>query len=263
LVPDRIAHGCGCLFMTRRFPRLKASRATPMLARQQALALADLERWPLPDLTSEQFAPTGPSKISLSELAALRVALDGAAREAGYPASEDEARRQFDRKATRLLGERELPEDEMLRPDTWGWIAIHLVPHLVRWRWQNEAGNVTPARYCGIVQRNAIGRLWYRAYVLDEGPEHADRWALADALTEDAAMNLLERTTLASDRRLSRSIMRHWASATGGTGLEGRLREGLIRVRIEAVLRDLAVLDDKDLDAVVAAALAMSPAEVK
>lgn len=247
--------------MNRRFPRLKASRATHLLARQEVLTLADLELWRFPDLSVEQFAPTGPSKISLLELSALRSALDAAARDAGYPSVGDDARRQFDRKATRLLGERELPEDEMLRPDTWGWIAIHLVPHLVRWRWQNQNGVVTSARYCGIVQRNAIGRLWYRAYVLDQGPEFADRWELADAVTEDAAMSLLERTTLASDRRLSRSIMRHWISASGASGLEGRLREGLIRVRIEAVLRELAVLDEKDLDLVVAEALAMPPAD--
>lgn len=247
--------------MIRRFPRLTASRATHLLARQEALALADLERWQLPDLSVEQFAPTGPSKISLLELSELRGALDAVAREAGYPAVGDDARRQFDRRATRLLGVRELPEDEMLRPDTWGWIAIHLVPHLVRWRWQNPSGIVTPTRYCGILQRNAIGRLWYRAYVLDEGPECTDRWALADSVTEDAAMNLLERTTLASDRRLSRRIMRHWISVSGGSGLDDRLREGLIRVRIEAVLRELAVLDDTDLDAVIAEALAMPPAD--
>ncbi len=246
--------------MTRRFPRLRASRATPLLAKQQTLALADLERWPIPDPNMEQFAPTGPSRISLHELLLLQSALNAAAREAGYPSVGDNARKQFDRKATRLLGEQELPEDEMLRPDTWGWIAIHLVPHLVRWRWQSSDGIVTPARYFGIVQRNAIGRLWYRAYVLDQGPERADRWALADAVTEDAAMNLLERTTLASDRRLSRSIMRHWISTADGPGLEGRLREGLIRLRIEAVLRELAVLDEAGLDAVVVKALAMLPA---
>lgn len=242
--------------MIRRFPRIKASRAEHVLAGLEMIPLASLERRQPPDLDREQFAPTGPSRVSPSELKALRAALDEAAKDAGYPALDDHARRHFDRGATRLLGEYGLPANEMLRVDTWAWIALHLVPHLVRWRWQNGDGIVTSVRYCGIVQRNAIGRLWYRAYVLDRGSEHADRWALADAVTEDAAMNILERTTIASDRRLSRSIIRHWMLSAGQPGMESRLREGLIRLRIEAVLRELAVLDDPELDAVVGRALA-------
>ena len=247
--------------MIRRFPRIKASRVEHVLAGLEMIPLASLERRQPPDLGREQFAPTGPSKVSLSELSALRTALDAVAKDAGYPSFDDHARRRFDRGATRLLGEYGLPEDEMLRADTWAWIAIHLVPHLVRWRWQKDDGIVTSVRYCGIVQRNAIGRLWYRAYVLDQGSEHADRWALADAVTEDAAMNILERTTIASDRRLSRSIMRHCIRSAGQPGMESRLREGLIRVRIEAVLRELAVLDDLQLDAVVDRALS-APSEL-
>lgn len=243
--------------MICRFPRIKASRIAPVLARIQELTLSDLEKRQPPDLNREHFAPTGPPRISLVELSTLRSSLDDVARDAGYPAIGDDARRKFDRGATRLLGESELPEDEMLRADTWGWIAVHLVPHLVRWRWQNDNGVVTSVRFCGILQRNAIGRLWYRAHVLDQGTGRVDRWMLADALTEDAAMNLLERTTIASDRRLSRSVMRHWVQLAGEPGLESRFREGLIRLRIEAVLRELATLDDTALDAVVAKALSL------
>lgn len=51
--------------------------------------------------------------------------------------------------------------------------------------------------------------------------------------------------------------MRHWVQLAGEPGLESRFREGLIRLRIEAVLRELATLDDTELDAVVAKALSL------
>lgn len=243
--------------MTRRYPRLRASRAAHVLLRQQPMGIDDLAQWTLPDLSREMFAPTGPAKVSESELLELRSALTNVAIAAGYPKVGDESRRQFDRQATRLLGERGLPVDEMLRADTWAWIAVNVTPHLVRWRWQGADGAVSQARYCGIVQRNAVGRLWYRAYVLDQGVDHADRWALADAVTEDAAMSILERTTVASDRRLARSIMRNFLDARSLPGAEARMREGLIRIRIEAVLRELAVLGDAELEHLVSQAMAM------
>lgn len=247
--------------MKRRYPRLRPSRAAQILLRQEGLGLDELGRWPLPDLTREMFAPTGPAKITADELLELRAALDRVALESGYPADSAEHRRLFDRNVARLLGEHDLPVDEMLRADTWTWIAVHLAPYLVRWRWQDAAGSVTTARYNGILQRNALGRLWYRAHVLDQGVAHENRWALSDALNEDAAVQLLERTAIASDRRLSRCVMKHWIESGTGSNAEALLREALIRIRIQGVMLELAVLEDAELDALVATAL--RPAHAK
>jgi hypothetical protein len=241
--------------MRRRYPRLRASRAVQVLLKQERLGLYELGKWPLPDLSREMFAPTGPAKVIPAELLELRAALDRVAVESGYPAVGADQRRLFDRNVARLLGERGLPVDEMLRADTWTWIAVHLAPHLVRWRWQDAAGSVTTARYNGILQRNALGRLWYRAHVLDQGVGHEDRWALSDALNEDAAVQLLERTAIASDRRLSRCVIKHWIEVGTGSNAEAMLREGLIRIRIQGVMLELAVLEDAALEALVATAL--------
>lgn len=240
--------------MNARFPRLTAAKAERIiLARGGVRSLDALERISMPPLDTQAFAPTGPQRVDESFLHDLRAGLDAIAKAAGYPQRQEETLRTFDAKAAVFLGELELPLGEAIRSETWAWIAVHLAPHLVQWRWGKDDKPASEKRYAGILQRNALGRLWYRAYVMRE--EEGDPWMTLGLVNEDAHVAVLERTSIARDHRLAKSIIKHWRKLGGG---EDALRQALIRVRLRLLLQDTAVLSDIQLDRVLSWAFAQA-----
>jgi len=187
--------------------------------------------------------------VSLRELLGFRSQLDALAAGAGWPGESQTGRQQFDREVATWLGGLSLPPGEMLRAETWTWFTVHLVPHLVRWRFPGAAGATSIERFAGPIQRNLLGRLWLRGWVLDQGETSPERWSLARAMSEDAAVAILERTTLASDHRIARAIATRWlhAKTEGVREADGLLREAIKRVRVLAVVRNLSVLNDEAL----------------
>src|SRR3546814_17705044 len=93
----------------------------------------------------------------------------------------------------------------MLRPDVWTWMSIHLLPDYLFWRWAKPDWTITEARVSGSIHRSALGRLWLRGIVFDRGSASDDRWGLMDRIPEDAALAILERTTVSADHRLARA----------------------------------------------------------
>jgi len=195
-----------------------------------------------------RFAPTGGAKVSHEELLELRNALYSDAHEAGYPLDTQLVRQHFDRKLARRLCTYGLPVGEMLRADVWGWLCIHLVPGLVKWRFARPDGSVRIQRFAGTLQRNAIGRLWLRGCVFDRGDSHDARWTLVDRISEDASVAILERPAISSDWRLARAVGERWLmSRESGRGADDLLREATKRIGVELAMRDLGSLPDKDL----------------
>lgn len=230
--------------MNMTFPRLTMVEAERVLLGRHALTLGELEALEIPPLETARFPPTGPGRVSRLFLERMRAELLGIAKEAGYPERSDRSARQFDSQAAEYLGQLGLPPGEMLRPDTWTWLAVHLLPSLVEWRWGGEA-RAHPSRYGGRgLQRNAIGRLWYRSFVLDAPEGGGSRWELLRLVNEDAHSGILERTSISRDRRLSRQIVASW-NRYGRS--ESLLRDALIRVRIQAILIEMNVLTDLEL----------------
>lgn len=233
--------------MTARFPRLSAAQAQRILSTRVGKSINELEESPLPSLETERFAPTGPPRVQMAVLQHLRERLTTLARSAGYPIRSEQSFRSFDGQCAILLGDFGLPPGQAIRSDTWAWIAVHLVPHLVEWRFGKSDKPASPRRYAGILQRNAIGRLWYRAHVMCE-PGDNDRWSTLGFVNEDAHVAVLERTSIARNHRLARAIIRRWASNGGG---EQVLRIALIRVRLQVMMLELSVLDDGQLRSVI------------
>lgn len=233
----------------RLYPRLHLAHAGAIASSFASKEPTALQASLLPPLSGERFAPTGGQRVSEAELIQLRRDLDTVATATGFPADSPLARQQFDRQAARLLGAADLPPGEMLRAETWAWIAVHLVPHLVQWRFGGTDGTAAVERFAGSLQRNAIGRLWYRAWVFDAGPGSASRFDLIDHLPEDATVAILERTTIASDHRLARVLAECWVRHRdeAPSQAEALLRQSAIRVRVAAVIRELTVLDDREL----------------
>jgi hypothetical protein len=244
-----------------RFPRLSphhaaAGRIWPELL--QAFLRADeqgfdtLLNLPLPDLQSELFAASGGPIATERDLVGLKDALNAAMYGVvGFPDNRQIAA-EVDRALCRSLGSHGLPTGEMLRMDTWCWICTHLLPHYVYWRWWNgEKGTITQERVMGGIVRNALGRLWLRAMVLDLGADKEDRWRLLDRMPEDACSALLERTTISSNHRLSRALIDAWLKASEGmssTQAEKLLRTAMVRARVQISVIESAVLNDSELE---------------
>lgn len=226
--------------MSVRFPRLAAAKATRIIAAREGMSLSELEDLRLPDLETEQFAPTGPPRVSVEYLLSVRERLSLLAREAGYPQRLDLGR--FDSAAAVYLAELDLPVGQVIRSDTWAWMTVFLVPHLVQWRWGKANRCASLSRYSGILQRNALGRLWFRAYVMREPGEAP--WSTLQLVNEDAHVAILERTSISRDHRLARAIVAAWHERGRG---EDALRDAMVRIRVELLLRDVSELSDASL----------------
>lgn len=225
--------------MMGRFPRLSAARAKPILMERMGLTLAQLleQTQNLPPLETEKFAATGMPKVTAAELTQLRLDLSEVMLEAGYPEISQSVRQQVDRALSIKLASAGLPIGEMLRPDTWAWIAVYLLPNYVQWRWEKNDGNATEERYTGSVVRNALGRLWLRGRVFDRGTDSEDRWGLVNSMPEDATVAVLERTSVASNSKLAREIVERWAAApVKSREAETLLRDTMVKARIRAAL---------------------------
>ena len=236
--------------MNRRFPRLSAAQAKVAVAKllgksNEQLRLGSLV---LPDLETERFAPTGMQRVSAIELKELQEQLRIGMGEARYPEGGVGARADVDRAIARTLAELGLPVGEMLRPDVWTWMTVHLVPDYLVWRWARTDGSITTARVSGSILRNALGRLWLRGMVFDLGAASDSRWSLMDRITEDAAVAILERTTVSSDQRVARAVAEAWIdTGSVGTAAEVLLRNTMVRFRVQAALIEAVALDDTEL----------------
>lgn len=236
--------------MNRRFPRLSAAQAkvlsSALLGKPLEQLLANSRV--LPDLTTERFSATGMQRVSPNELKALQDNLRRSMGEAGYPDGALEARAGVDKAIARTLAELDLPIGEMLRPDVWTWISVHLLPDYLVWRWAKADGTITEARVSGSIHRNALGRLWLRGVVFDRGVTSCERWSLMERIPEDAALAILERTTVSADHRLARTVAQSWID-TGLTGAaaDSLLRRTMILLRVQAALIETTALEDVEL----------------
>lgn len=234
------------------YPRISLPRARTLLATQPVRSLDQLRQAPLPSFDGAQFAPTGGNRVSLGRLVTIRTKVDEILDEVGFPDSTLPARQSFDRQVIVYFSGLALPAAEMLRAEVWAWIAIRLVPHAVTWRFLGRDGSVSAERFAGSIHRNALGRLWLRSWVLDDESDES-RHLLATAVTEDAAVALLERASLAADHRLARTIVRCWLEwqRGGTTDLEGLLRGAMKRIRVSvAITEPLGMTDSCLLDLV-------------
>lgn len=243
--------------MRVRFPRLSAGEAERVLSTRAGRSITDLEHIRLPALDGARFAPTGPPKVQISFLLDLRDKLTAVARSAGFPDRSEAIFRQFDTEAAILLEESDLPLGQVLLSETWCWIAVHLTPHLVEWRFGKEDKPTSRRRYAGIIQRNAVGRLWYRAHVMVE-PEAEDKWSVLKMVTEDAHVAVLERTSIARNYRLAKNIVRTWSTLGGG---EQMLRAATIRIRLRAIMLEMSALSEDQMTEVIALAFQESRQE--
>ena len=169
----------------------------------------------------------------------------------GFPDNSSQvARSKFDIEAAMFLGTLpDLSSGEALRDDVWSYMATVAVPDIVSWRFPDRHVD----RFEGGV-RNALQRLWNRAIVLDRGAGHAERWALLRGLSEDAAVQIFERPSIAGNQTLAISLAEAWirtAAQVGRSAMEPIMRRASKLVRLRNEIFDIAGMSEKQRDALV------------
>jgi hypothetical protein len=182
---------------------------------------------------------------------ALGATLREIANGAGFPDNTSQvARSKFDHEAAIYLGSlHDLATGEALRDDVWSFLTIVVVPDIVAWRFPDRAAH----RYEGGV-RNALQRLWIRGIVLDRGEAHEDRWGLVRSLSEDAAVQIFERASIAGNRPLATALAEGWvrmAARIGRGAMEPVMRRATKLLRLRNEIVDISGLPQVDRDAVV------------
>lgn len=216
----------------RLWPRLPLPRARVTAAEVASLTVEQLSRLPVNREASRLFAPTGGIRVDDVVVRDLRTRLEGIASGAGFPAIvRRDGRARFDNDASQFLVDYPMSPGEALRPEVWAWIAVVLVPHLVKWRWAGENGAVALERFAGGVTRNALGRLWYQGMSLDRGRSEPQRWLYSQSFGADQAVALLERPSLAGNRRICLAVGKVWTSLP-----EAKRKEELFRQTMKALI---------------------------
>lgn len=214
----------------------------------------------LPDRV--RYAATGGPRLDSRHLEQFREGLLGIAIRYGFPSSKAASSQAvFDVEIAKYLSEiHYLGFGESLRDDVWSFVGIILAPDIVRWRFGSSA-----ERYHGGV-RNTFQRLWLRAKLFDRGPESQDRWLLLESLTEDAMVQITERSSIASDPILARAIAEAWvrcAARSTSKKMEPIMRRAILIIRVENEIRCFSRLSqseiESELDAIFSKAESSAP----
>ena len=182
--------------MTIVVPRLDREAAKELIDRHVASgppAIADA----MPDLSPVvTFSPVGGARVEPSTLAALRTSVVSLAKEHGMPKNQVRIP-EFEGRCARLLHERlPMTPHEASHEEVWSYITCCWLLDVAVWRFGAEADE---RRYVGNVNRNTFRRMWWRAEIL--GPDID-----LTRLGEDELVNIMERPTIAADRRLARAV---------------------------------------------------------
>lgn len=199
---------------------------------------------------------SGGFEIGAKDRIEIAEGLESIAREHGYPDYPTVASQQaFDRKACRLLHHSDVlirAKGDTNRPAAWAGLTCLDVPHLAVWRHYEKGKGISRDRLHG-GPRNFLRRLWLRksALLLDEKEGH-DSWELIDQMTEDAVVQIIERPSLASDRRLASFMGLEWIRhRDNGIKMEPVMRVATRRLRATSQTRMLSALNDQTLKQVV------------
>jgi hypothetical protein len=177
-------------------PRLDRTSALELLEQRRGLPLAEIST-EMPDLDAVvTYSPVGGNRIDPADLAKLRAALLTVGQEHGMPGP-IVATSEFEAKSARLIHEQlDMTPHEASQDEVWSYLTCCWLLDVAVWRF-GAGANID--RFVGHLNRNTFRRMWWRAEVLGPDVDLA-------RLGEDELVNIMERPTLFSDRRLARTI---------------------------------------------------------
>jgi len=225
------------------FPRLDTAQATLLAEEYAGCDISTLN-----EISSEEglrfdivnFTAVGAQRVSEAALLKLRERIVDLAEKNGYPSRRTRRDQQhFDFTAVRLLLESmDIVPAEAARDEVWQYLTCVLVPDVVFWRFADpKSGRIDSRRILG-GNRNALGRLWWRGYLLQDLGAEDGLWLLDPerALNEDNLVALLERTSTAGLGRLSVTIAKEYLRRRpdvlrlGSSPAQRLMREGMKRL---------------------------------
>ncbi|MDZ5435402.1 hypothetical protein T3H00_22415 [Pseudomonas fluorescens] len=246
--------------MTKLLPRLNSSQIQDLINFDFDYQINQIQNFPSALVSNAAIATSGGSRVKEVEIKHLCTTIREISEKYGYPNSVLTQRQSFETEVAILLAESDLFQSgEGLRDDTWAFIATVLLPDIVIWRHDikpkipvvDNDEKLSTNHFKGGV-RNTFQRLWLRAKALDRGVGFPNRWELLATLTEDALVQLIERPSISSSRRLSIAIGEGWVRHSkfpNNRNMEPVMRRFMILVRRLNEICFLDYLDDKGLSA--------------
>jgi hypothetical protein len=226
--------------------------------------IADHVRLPIPQLAAGlplmtvdfTYSPIGGTRVTDDELGAVRRELLEIAHAHGYPESIERTPELEARLGEALHRALPMTPHEASQEDAWTYLTCCWLLDVAVWRFGTDADE---RRFIGNVNRNTFRRLWWRREVL--GAE-----VPLDRLGEDELVSIMERPTIASDRRLARGIAsRFLAVVEAADGVERMhlMREAMKRLMRLTPFVSFHALRDDELDAMVSTAFESANAALK
>jgi hypothetical protein len=232
--------------MTVLLPRLDRDAARAIIAAGQGSTPAEVAA-ALPDLSVvATYSPVGGTRITEGDLGALRREMLSLAWKYGMPGA-PKLVSEFEGQCARLLHERlPMTPHEASQEEVWSYLTCCWLLDIAFWRFTPVADE---RRFIGNVNRNTFRRLWWRAEVLGPGID-------LNRLGEDELVSIMERPTIAADRRLARVIAADFLARVEGDGAPERMllmREGMKRLlRLTPFVALSALREDEVADVVAA-----------
>ncbi|WP_141564392.1 DUF6339 family protein [Mycolicibacterium palauense] len=225
-------------------PRIAKHAAIEVVNKYSGYGLEEVSAG-MPDLSPVvTYTPVGGVRIAEEQLASLRTEVLGLAGEHGMPGRPVELQL-FEGRLARMLRERlPMSPSEASHEEVWSFLTCCWLLDIAIWRF---SANADRRRFVGDVNRNTFRRLWWRAEIL--GPE-----VDLALYGEDELVNITERPTIASDRRLARTVALDFIARVDRGEAESRML--LMRDAMKRLLRltpfiAFEALDDEDVRVVV------------
>lgn len=230
--------------MITTYPRLPTAAAVQLLSVLTATNADELQ-YPTDFNNIHTYWYATGARRSEQDLRKLADAVRACAVDSGFPrplGARSARATSFDRQLSRvLLKEMELVPADAAVEDVWSFVSLILLPDIAFWRFPNTDSRVDYERLLGR-PRNVFRRLWWRAYTL--GPD------ASAALFEDEAVAIMERPTLAGDRRLARAVIENHLEMAQSDATIPRtelLRQVAKRVRRLSAVLTIPALGDTEL----------------
>lgn len=225
-------------------PRIDRHSVTELLKNHLGNGIAEIAS-SMPDLTPTiTYTPVGGQRIENGQLEQVRTDILRLAHKHGMPNRIIEPSI-FEGRAARLLRDAlPMSANEASHEEVWSYLTCCWLLDVAVWRFGVDADE---RRFVGNVNRNTFRRLWWRAEIL--GPEID-----LTKLGEDELVNIMERPTIASDRRLARTVALEFLARVDEGAADSRMqlmREAMKRLLRLTPLVAVQALNDDQVRAVV------------
>lgn len=229
------------------FPKINSAAATGLISRMLDKQPEELSKLAAEDHPQKYYYETASHFVEREELRNLRSNLMALAKECGFPARKQNSLRDFDQRASKILGQQlDLIPSEAAAPEVWSFLTLVLLPDLAAWRFPNTAQKLSYARWIG-GDRNTFARLWWRDATLG--------YELASFLGEDEAVGIMERPRISGNPAVARSIVRSFmavAKENEDLPRSDLLRHCMVKVRGSFTLVDFDAFEEEELNEIMA-----------